>query len=186
MIKLKDILREVAIKSIGKWEDVDMAEIDPKTMEEIFDLYSAVYKAEGLDLSVSSGEEMRADYKALKMKDVDGDSQADCFIIYKPVPGYGNKIALLFTNRKPGAGAEVIEKVVELCKTGGWFIEASVKVEKKLAGQAPVIYDEETIKGIIGPSKAETIKFLGDGYYERELGAVPGKFITKRLYGIPS
>lgn len=103
--------------------------------------------------------------------------------MYKPVSGYGNKIALLFTNKKPGSARELITKVVDLCKSGGWFIEASKKMEDVMSKSgAPVIEDEETIKGIIGPSKAKTVKFLGDGYYERKLGAVD-KMITKRLYG---
>ena len=119
MIKLKDILKEIELKSTGRWEDADMVSIDPVTMEEIFQMYKRTYDQEGLDLSVNSGEEMRMDYKAIKMEDVDGDQQADCFIVYKPVPGYGNKIALLFTNRKPGAAREVITKVVQLCKSSG-------------------------------------------------------------------
>ena len=126
---------------------------------------------------------MRADYKAIKMEDVDGDREADCFIIYKPVPGYGNKIALLFTNRKPGTAREVLTKVIELCKSSGWFLEASKKMEDIMSKSgAPVIEDEEAIRGIIGPNKAKTVKFLGNGYYERVLGGV-NKRIIKRLYG---
>lgn len=182
-MKLIDILREVEVKNPMQWEDVDMNSIDPRTMRDIFDLYSRTYESEGLDLSVNSAEEMQQSYKAIKMEDVDGDRQADCFIVYKPVPGYGNKIALLFTNRKPGAAREVLTKTVELCKTGGWFLEASKKMEDVMSKSgAPVIEDEETIKGIIGPSKAKTVKFLGDGYYERTLGAVD-KRIIKRMYG---
>ena len=60
----KESVQEVQPRSTGRWEDADMASIDPKTMEEIFQLYKRTYDQEGLDLSVQSGEEMRADYKA--------------------------------------------------------------------------------------------------------------------------
>ncbi len=185
MIKLLDILKEIELKSSNTWEDYDLRSLDPSTLEDMFTYYKSSYESEGLDLSVNSPQELQADYKAVAMIDVDKDKDPDSFIVYKPTP-YGNKISLLFTNRAPGAAKAVILKMIDLVNTSGWFLEASKKTEEILSkAGAPVIEDEDTIKGIIGPKKATTVRFKGDGYYDRELGAVPGKFITKRLYGIP-
>jgi len=184
VIRLIDLLKEMSLHRSNAWEEYDLKSIDPQTLENMFAYYKSSYEAEGLDLSVNSPQELQADYKAVAMIDVDRDKQPDSFIIYKPTP-YGNKISLLFTNRAPGAAKAVILKMIELVNTSGWFLEASKKTEDILSKSgAPVIDDEDTIKGIIGPKKAATVRFKKDGYYERELGAVPGKFITKRLYGI--
>jgi hypothetical protein len=184
MIRLEDLLRELKLGATNRWEDYDLKSLDPKTLESMFVYYKSSYESEGLDLSVNSPQELQADYKAVAMIDVDRDRDPDSFIIYKPTP-YGNKISLLFTNRAPGAAKAVILKMLDLVNTTGWFIEASKKTEDILSkAGAPVIEDEDVIKGIIGPKKAATVRFKKDGYYERELGAVPGKFITKRLYGI--
>lgn len=184
MIKLLDILKEIELKSSNTWEDYDLRSLDPYTLEDMFTYYKSSYESEGLDLSVNSPQELQDNYKAVAMIDVDKDRDPDSFIIYKPTP-YGNKISLLFTNRAPGAAKAVILKMIELVNTSGWFLEASKKTEEILSKVgAPVIEDEYTIKGIIGPKKAATVRFKGYGYYDRELGAVPGKFITKRLYGI--
>ena len=186
MIKLRDILKEIQLDMPNTWEDYDLRSLDPATLEDMFTYYKSSYESEGLDLSVNSAQELQADYKSVAMIDVDRDKDPDSFIIYKPTQ-YGNKISLLFTNRAPGSAKAVILKMIDLVNTPGWFIEASKKTEDILSkAGAPVIEDEEIIKGIIGPKKAATVQFKGNGYYDRELGAVPGKFITKRLYGIPS
>jgi len=185
-VKLVDILREIELEKSNTWEDYDLNSLDQRTMEDMFQYYKNSYEAEGMDLSVNSAQELQSDYKAVAMVDVDADKQPDSFIVYKPTP-MGNKIALLFTNKAPGSGKAVILKMIELCNTSGWFVEASKKTEDILSkAGAPVVEDEETIKSIIGPAKAKTMQMLDNGYYQRELGAVPGKFITKRIYGRPS
>jgi len=185
MIKLRNILNEIELKTSNKWEDYDLKSLDSKTLKDMFAYYKSSYESEGLDLSVNSPEELQSEYKAVAMIDVDSDKEPDSFIIYKPTP-QGKKISLLFTNKVPGSAKAAIIKMIQLVNTSGWFIEASKKTEDILSKSgASVIEDEETIKAIIGPKKAATVRFKGDGYYERELGAVPGKFITKRLYGIP-
>jgi hypothetical protein len=70
-----------------------------------------------------------------------------------------------------------------LCKTSGWFLEASLKMEDIMKSSgAPVVTDEEKIQAIVGPDKK--VQFVGDGYYTRSLSKVD-KRITKRLYGKP-
>lgn len=184
MIRLRDMLKEIELETSNKWEDYDLNSLDPKTLEDMFTYYKSSYESEGLDLSVNSPQELQSQYKAVAMIDVDRDKEPDSFIVYKST-SLGNKIALLFTNKAQGAAKAAILKMIQLVNTPGWFLEASKKTEEILSKSgAPVIEDEKTIKAIIGPKKAATVRFKPNGYYDRELGAVPGKFITKRLYGI--
>jgi hypothetical protein len=184
-MKLIDILREIELEKPNTWEDYDLKSLDQQTMQDMFDYYKNSYEQEGLDLSVNSPQELQNDYKAVAMVDVDRDKKPDSFIVYKPTD-MGKKISLLFTNKTPGSAKAAILKMIELCKTSGWFLEASKKTEDILSKSgAPVVDDEETIKKIIGPKKTATVQMLGNGYYKRELGAVPGKFIVKRIYGKP-
>ena len=74
-------------------------------------------------------------------------------------------------------------KVIQLCKSSGWFLEASLKMEEIMKSSgAPVVTDEEKIQAIVGPDKK--VEFVGDGYYTRSLSMVD-KRITKRIYGKP-
>ena len=185
MILLANILKEIRLKKPNIWLDYNLKSLDKETAEDIFHNYKTTYESEGLDLSVNSAEELQNDYKSIAMIDVNGDKIPDAFIVYKPTE-CGNKISLLFTDKIPGSNKAAIIKLLQLVNTSGWFIEASKKLEAiMIKSSAPIVRDEDTIKKIIGAKKAKTMKMLDDGYYDRELGAVPGKFITKRIYGIP-
>ena len=146
----------------------------------IWDMYTSTYAKQGMDLSADDWREMQSKYKATALKDVDRDKEPDAFIVYKPTQ-WGNKIALLGTNNKPQAKSDVVKKLLELVKSKGWFIEASLKMEEILkASGAPVITDETMIRDIVGDDKKP--EFEGDGYYTRFLSKA-GKRIRKRIYG---
>ena len=181
MIRLTEILNELEIPS-DKWVDLDLKQIDDDGMKQIWQMYITTYLNAGMDLSANSWREMQSKYKATALKDVDSDHIPDAFIIYKQTK-FGNKIALLGTNNKKSAKSDVVHKVIDLCKTNGWFLEASLKMEEIMKSSgAPVVKDEEKIQAIVGPEKK--VQFIGDGYYTRSLSKVD-KRITKRLYGKP-
>ena len=181
MISLTNILNELEIPS-NKWVDLDLSKIDDDGMKGIWQMYITTYLNAGMDLSANSWREMQSKYKATALKDVDSDNIADAFIVYKQTK-FGNKIALLGTNNKKTAKSDVVKKVIQLCKTSGWFLEASLKMEDIMKSSgAPVVTDEEKIQAIVGPDKK--VEFIGDGYYTRSLSKVD-KRITKRLYGRP-
>ena len=70
---------------------------------------------------------------------------------------------------------------MELVKSKGWFIEASLKMEEILKSSgAPAITDETMIRDVVGDDKKP--EFEGDGYYTRFLSKA-GKRIRKRIYG---
>ena len=181
MISLSNILNELEIPS-NKWVDLDLNKIDDEGMKQIWQMYITTYLNAGMDLSANSWREMQGKYKATALKDVDSDHIPDAFIVYKQTR-FGNKIALLGTNNKKTAKSDVVKKVIELCKTSGWFLEASLKMEEIMKSSgAPVVTDEEKIQAIVGPDKK--VEVVGDGYYTRSLSKV-NKRITKRLYGRP-
>jgi hypothetical protein len=116
-----------------------------------------------MDLSANSASELQSKYKATALKDVDSDKKPDAFIIYKPTK-FGNKIALLGTNNKKSAKSDVVHKVIDLCKTSGWFIEASLKMEDIMkASGAPVVKDEQKIIDILG--EKDTLLFY-ENYFQ--------------------
>ena len=175
----EDYLNELEIPS-GRWVELDLSKIDDAGMQLIWDMYTSTYAKQGMDLSADDWREMQSKYKATALKDVDNDKEPDAFIVYKPTQ-YGNKIALLGTNNKSQAKTDVVKKLMELVKSKGWFIEASLKMEEILkASGAPVITDETMIRDVVGDDKKP--EFEGDGYYTRFLSKA-GKRIRKRIYG---
>ena len=181
MISLSNILNELEIPS-NKWVDLDLSKIDDDGMKGIWQMYITTYLNAGMDLSANSWREMQSKYKATALKDVDSDNIADAFIVYKQTK-FGNKIALLGTNNKKTAKSDVVKKVIQLCNTNGWFIEASLKMEDIMKSSgAPVVRDEKKIIDILGSDKNP--EFIGDGYYTRKLSKV-NKRIVKRIYGKP-
>lgn len=163
------------------WKDFDLQKLSNEDLQTIWDMYTKSYAAQGLDFSADDYKELQRKYKAVYLQDVDSDSIADAFIIYKETP-YGNKISLLGTNNKPAAKSNLVKQLVRLVNTPGWFIEASKKVEDIMRRtNAPIIQDETIIQALVGD---RGVKFLEDGYYERKLSKSPTRII-KRLYGKP-
>jgi hypothetical protein len=182
MIKLMSLLSELEIPS-GKWMDYDLSQVDDEGMKRIWQMYLATYLNAGMDLSAGSWSELKSKYSATALIDVDKDHLPDAFIIYKKT-GFGKKIALLGTNNKKSAKSDVVRKVIELCKSSGWYLEASLRMEEILKSSgAPVVRDEKLIQAIVGPTKK--VQMVGDGYYTRSLSKVD-KRITKRIYGKPN
>lgn len=164
------------------WKDFNLASMSKEDLDVVWDMYTSTYGKAGLDFSADDSKELQSKYKAVYLEDVDGDSVADAFIIYKPTQ-FGNKISLLGTNDKKQAKKELILKLLRLLKTSGWFIEASAKMEDLLSARTEinVVTDENVIRGLVGDKNLE---IMDDGYYKRKLTKVD-KLIVKRIYGKP-
>jgi hypothetical protein len=185
MISLFKLLLEIEkIDTIpsGRWVDFDLTTLSDDGMKKLWQMYITTYLNAGMDLSANNWQELQTKYSATALKDVDSDNEPDAFIVYKNTQ-FGKKISLLGTNNKKSAKSDVVKKVIELCKSRGWFLEASLKMEEimKTSG-APVVQDEEKIQAIVGPAKK--VEMVGDGYYTRALTKID-KRITKRIYGNP-
>lgn len=164
------------------WKDFNLASLANEDIDVLWDMYTSTYSKAGLDFSANDAKELQSKYKAVYLEDVDGDSVADAFIIYKPTQ-FGNKISLLGTNDKKEAKKELLGKLFRLLKTSGWFIEASAKMEDILSARPEinVVTDDEVIRGLVGHKGLE---IMDNGYYKRKLDKVD-KLIVKRLYGKP-
>lgn len=166
---------------INKWEDFDLKSLSDEDLKTIWNMYTSSYAAQGLEFSADDYKELQQKYKAVYLKDIDSDTIADAFIVYKETP-FGNRISLLGTNNKPAAKSDVVKQIIKLVNTTGWFIEASKKMEDIMkSSNAPVIYNKDVILAIAGN---KDVKLLDDGYYERKLSKSPIR-IVKRLYGKP-
>jgi len=175
-------LTEVDLKT-NTWKDFNLTTLSDDDMKVIWNMYTGTYAKQGLDFSADDFKELQHKYKAVYLEDVDGDSVADAFIVYKPTL-FGNKISLLGTNDKKEAKKELLSKLFSLLKTKGWYIEASMKMEEILSKRSDIntVTDETVIKGVAGDKGLEMMK---DGYYKRKLSKVD-KSIVKRIYGRPN
>ena len=172
--------------SEGEWVDVDLADLTTPELNRIWTMYTNTYLNAGLDFSAADAQGLKK-YKATFLIDVDTppDGIADAFIIYKPTP-FGNKMSLLGTcqeedcNAKRDAKRAMVGKMFDLLGSGGFFIEAGMRLEEMLRdSSAPHICDEEKIKEFLGD---KFVRFLDDCYYERKL-AMADPIVVKRIYG---
>lgn len=165
------------------WSDFNLASLSKEDMDIVWQMYSDTYAKAGLDFSANDVRELQTKYKAVYLKDIDNDTIADAFIIYKPT-AFGNKISLLGTNNKKEAKKSMLAQLFKLLKTQGWFIEASMKMEDILSAKSDIsaITNEKTIQAMVGAKGIEIVK---NGYYKRKLSKVD-KTIVKRLYGTPT
>lgn len=164
------------------WKDFNLASLSKEDMDVLWSMYEDTYSKAGLDFSANDASELQSKYKAVYLEDVDSDTVADAFIIYKPT-SFGNKIALLGTNDKKEAKKSMLAQLFKLLKTQGWFIEASMKMEEILSAKSDidVVTDESIIQGLVGDKGLEMME---DGYYKRKLSKA-NKLIVKRIYGKP-
>ncbi len=174
-------MTEVSLKP-NVWKDFNLASLSKEDMDVLWNMYEDTYSKAGLDFSANDATELQSKYKAVYLEDIDSDTIADAFIIFKPTQ-FGNKIALLGTNDKKEAKKSMLAQLFKLLKMQGWFIEASMKMEEILSTKSdiPVVTDESIIKGLVGDKGLEMME---DGYYKRKLSKV-NKLIVKRIYGRP-
>ena len=176
MIKLTDILKEdynLDDHPKKKWITQKLPSIDKRIMDKLFKMYSAVYSAEGLQLSAFSASELQSSYEIVMLIDVDKDPMPDAFIFTR-----GKVVKLLATDGQSAAKSAVVKKAVAMVKSG-YSLEGSKKMDQIMSSKgAPVILDKKKIEKMVGP---KFIKHLEDGYYERKLKK--GGTVVKRMYG---
>ena len=174
--KLKEIMMEnydLDNHPKKKWITQKLASINPKIMDELFRMYSAVYSAEGMQLSAFSASELQSSYQIVMLIDIDKDPMPDAFIFTR-----GNRVKLLATDGQSASKSAVVNKVVKMVNSG-YNLEASAKMETIMKAKgAPYIDDENRIKNMVG---SKFIEYLGDGYYKRKLKK--GGTVVKRMYG---
>jgi len=173
-----------------KWVVIDLKDVDKKILELLWDMYQKTYGSQtgekGLSLdNYKSIYELKEKYKLCWLVDVDADPEPDAFIIYKDTANDNKKISLIGSDRSAVGKRALLDKLYELLKTKGWYLEASVKLEEICRTKGfNYVDNEEHVKSLIG-HKAKGMKWLGDGYYMRDL-TNSNIQIKKRIYGLPN
>jgi len=152
--------------------------------EELVDLVQTAYKRtpEGSFIN-SVGDLKPSEWLA---KDFHKDEKLDITIFYRnPISGEkwkGNKIQGIGHDGTKKAKELVLNKLVELLKTKGWWVEASDKLEEILYNRnVPYVKEKETLRKIYNSDSLEMIGNRGE--YIRDLGS--GKIIKETTFGYP-
>ena len=165
-----------------KWVTVKLSDIDKNQLDKIYNMFIDTYAKQGLEPNVKRAEMIREKYKISRLIDLDTDVLPDAFIIYEDHK-YGQKIALLGTDDKKESKHELIQELIKLLNTKGWWIEASGKLANIIESKGIKWLEEENDMRILLPYKGVTWK--GDGFYSRKLLGPSNITITKRIYGKP-
>tara|TARA_Y100000593_G_scaffold73150_1_gene134365 strand:+ start:3948 stop:4484 length:537 start_codon:yes stop_codon:yes gene_type:complete len=177
MIKLKDILFETLPKN--KW--VSLKGKDLKDFrDEIFDLVKKSYASIGGHPNIKSPSDISLssiDY--WDAIDVDDDPYPDAISGAKARKG-GKKYTLGATDGSSPAKRAYVGSRIKKLKQKGHYAELSHKIADIMASaEVPIVDDEEEVKRVL---KGKSITWLGDGWYERNVG---GKKFKKRMFGRP-
>jgi len=168
-----------------EWHSVELSTLDQETKNKLWSMYESTHKGQGLD-NYKHIDQLDKKYKLLWLIDVDQDKWPDAFIIYKDMPNNNKKISLLGSDGSETAKRVLKDKLYELLKTKGWYIEGSKKIDTMLTHKGfPFVDNLEDVKKIIHETKSSNIIWKGNGYYERDLTNTNIRII-KRIYGNPN
>lgn len=176
MRKYKSLIEDVYFKN-DTWSEVEIKDLSDEQLKKLWDTYVHSYKDIGL--SVKSLRDLTQKYRIAWMIDIDRNNLPDAFIIYK-VTKFGNKLALLGSKGTPESKKIVINKSIQLLKSGKYYAEVSHKLKDIFdKNNLPRIDDEEVVKNLLEPKS--DITWYGNGEYERYLSGV-GK-VKKVMFG---
>jgi hypothetical protein len=143
---------------------------------EIFNLIQTAYSNKGGNAEIKKAEDLKnTDISYWVLKDIDQDPEADVVFGGKFTKS-GIKVTIIGQDGSSDAKREVLKKLTDLMKTGGFYAE----LDKDLAQKIGVahIKDENTIRSIIN----KELKYNSDGSYDRKIA---GHTHTKVLVGKP-
>jgi flavodoxin len=176
MKRFKRFIEDIKLKK-KVWADIKLSDLDKKTRNMLWDMYSDTYQSIGLH--IADANKLTSKYKVCWLIDNDNDDNIDAFIIYKDTK-FGKKIALLGSDGEKNNKKVLLNKTIGLLKTKGWFCEASHKFyDILISKKIKIIDDYDLIKKIVGKSFVEE---LDNGQYKRKLGTLG--IIKKTLLGI--
>jgi hypothetical protein len=145
--------------------------------EEIINLINNAYKYIGGHFELREPKDLLStDLTYWIGNDNDEDPNSDVVIGGKDTK-FGTKLTTIGQDGTSQSKAEAIEKLRNLLRTNGFYVEADPHLASKI-GLSPIT-DEDTIKNIVGKSD---IVFNTDGSYQRD---IKGYLANKVLVGIP-
>ena len=190
----------------NQWHDVPISKLDKQEKIKLWNLFKQTYSKEMYDDMVfgNSMKKFYNDYRSANVfiLDVDGDKKMDAFIIYKKKGEY-TKISLLGSNNKEShlgddeygepiygpnekVKRKLINKLLELLKQEGWFIEASLSIRAILAvntaSKMKPIMNPELIQKVLSNFSNKKINYTAGGFYSRPVSN-SGTIIQKMMFG---
>jgi hypothetical protein len=177
-LKNNPLLQEELPKN--KWVELSSDE-KAEYAKDIFDLISTAYAPIGGNLNYKSaadvlGSESDADYEVIN---IDDDAEPEALISFKEKES-GKKLTALGHDGSSEAKSESLNRMANLLKKQGYYLEVSGKLQDiLLAKGAPIVKDKELIQKIL---KGKKLEFNEDGTYQRFIG---GEKHTKTLLGKP-
>lgn len=161
----------------GKHKYIDITPSDLSDYKEVFfNLIKTAYADKGGNFEITNPNDLTtSDLNFWLANDMDADPEADVTIGGKKTP-HGTKITLMGQDGTKEAKRDVINKLIKLMHTKGFYIETDINLAMKF--NLKPIDDEDKIRQVLN----KEIKYKGNGTYERLIG---GNMHTKVLVGNP-
>ena len=161
----------------GKHKYINISPSDLSDYKEVFyNLIKTAYADKGGNFEITSPNDLTtSDLNFWLANDMDADPDADIAIGGKKTP-HGTKVTVMGQDGTREAKKDIINKVIDLMHTKGFYIEMDIDLANKF--NLKPIADEERIRQVLN----KDISYNGDGTYDRLLG---GHMYTKVLVGEP-
>ena len=181
-MNFKSYVTEKVIQKKHTWYDDNFKNLSDDEQDKLWDMFLSTYKRLPGGPQYKSQNELERDniQNDVMVIDVDEDPTEDVFILYKSTK-FGNKIISLGTNNNIHAKKAMMDKMIEVLKTAGYYCEASgVLKEILISRDVPIVDSERDVEKVL----LKDIHWLNDGgNYMREITGVGVK--TKMLMGRP-
>jgi hypothetical protein len=147
-----------------------------KYADDILNLIKTAYAAKGGNLEIKNVNDLKnGDISYWILKDVDKEPDADVVIGGKFTKN-GVKVTIVGQDGSSPAKKEVMGKISDLMKKGGFYAELDKDLAQKIG--LPHIQNEDLIRKVIN----KDLKYNNDGSYDRKIA---GHTHTKVLVGKP-
>jgi hypothetical protein len=178
MIKLTELLNEMAKLPNNKWVPLSTAEVKEVEVELLAQIKNA-YKDIGGHPKFKTKSDIESSENHYIVIDVDNDNEIDALQVHKNT-SHGEKSVASGHNGSPAARHAIVKQKVKALKSKGHYIEVSGRLKDILIAKGiHVVTDEDFVRKILAP---KSIKWNGDGTYDRN---IMGKIFTKTLMGKP-
>ena len=163
----------------NKWITLSGKALD-KFKDEISDLINIAYKDIGGHANFKSSKDVNnKDMQVWHAVDLDDDPGPDAVNIYKKKK-HGHKSVGMGHDGSGAAKSSVIKNKVAHLKKSGWFVEVNAKLYNIFKSRGiEAVTSEKAVRYIL---QGKDIKWIGDGWYTRNIG---GDNHKKIMMGVP-
>ena len=162
---LAGVIKEGEELPKDQWKKASGKLLD-KYKQEILDLIQTAYSELGGHPNYRSTSDIsNADAQVWELIDLDNEPGPDAVGVAKQ---HGKKLVGIGHDGSSSAKWAVVNREISLLKKSGYYIEVSGRMYDILkSSSVKVVDDEETVRSVL---KGKNIKWLGDGWYIRDIG----------------